>query len=116
MRTNRAYSSDVAFTPTVKAIQARKGSRDAYGRVEEKGGWRTRITPDLAGFIEAHVPTYRCQHFYRPQKSVRDRNVITANGLAPFAFAAEIFRALAPEREADIETYERLYSRGLLAP
>jgi putative intracellular protease/amidase len=73
-------------------------------------------TSNGAGFIEAHVPTYRCQHFYRPQKSVRDRNVITANGLAPFAFAAEIFRALAPEREADIETYERLYSRGLLAP
>ena len=38
-------SSDVAFTPTVKAIQARKGSRDAYRRVEERGGWETRITP-----------------------------------------------------------------------
>jgi hypothetical protein len=40
--------------------------------------------------------------------------VITANGLAPFAFAAEIFRALAPERKSDIETYKKLYSRGLL--
>ncbi|RWJ11161.1 MAG: pyridoxamine 5'-phosphate oxidase, partial [Mesorhizobium sp.] len=25
-----AFTSDVAFTPTVKAIQARKGSRVAY--------------------------------------------------------------------------------------
>jgi uncharacterized protein len=44
-------SSDVAFTPSVKAVQERKGSRAAYRRVEERGGWRTRITPDLAAFI-----------------------------------------------------------------
>ena len=41
-------SSDVAFTPAVKAIQARKGSRDAYADVEQRGGWRTEIDADLA--------------------------------------------------------------------
>jgi uncharacterized protein len=45
---NNVYSSDVAFTPTVKAIQARKGSREAYAHVEERGGWRTEIDEDLA--------------------------------------------------------------------
>lgn len=45
------YSSDVAFTPTVKAIQARKGSREAYAEVEEHGGWRTEIDDKLAGFL-----------------------------------------------------------------
>ena len=45
------YSSDVAFTPAVKAIQARKGSREAYARVEESGGWRTEIDEKLAGFL-----------------------------------------------------------------
>jgi hypothetical protein len=34
--------------------------------------------------------------------------------LAPFAFAAEIFRALVPDREDDIKFYESLYSRGLM--
>src|SRR5215471_9195985 len=53
-----AYSSDVAFTPTVKAVQARKGSREAYGHVEQKGGWRTRITPDLAEFIAAQTSVF----------------------------------------------------------
>ena len=53
-----SYSSDVAFTPTVKAIQARKGSRGAYGRMEEKGGWQTSITPDLTGFIEVQVSVF----------------------------------------------------------
>ena len=51
-------SSDVAFTPSVKAIQNRKGSRRAYARVEERGGWQTRITPDLAGFVEAQTSIF----------------------------------------------------------
>ena len=45
------YSSDVAFTPAVKSIQARKGSREAYTHVEERGGWRTEIDEKLAGFL-----------------------------------------------------------------
>ncbi|TPI09336.1 pyridoxamine 5'-phosphate oxidase [Mesorhizobium sp. B4-1-3] len=49
------FTSDVAFTPTVKAIQSRKGSRDSYARVEQRGGWRATITPDLAAFIEAQT-------------------------------------------------------------
>jgi uncharacterized protein len=47
------YSSDVAFTPAVKAIQARKGSRHAYARVEENGGWRTEVDADLTAFLAA---------------------------------------------------------------
>jgi uncharacterized protein len=45
------FSSDVAFTRAVKAVQARKGSRDAYARVEQSGGWRTEIDENLAGFL-----------------------------------------------------------------
>ena len=45
------YSSDVAFTPAVKAIQTRKGSREAYAHVEQRGGWRTEIDENLAGFL-----------------------------------------------------------------
>ncbi|KUM25274.1 pyridoxamine 5'-phosphate oxidase [Mesorhizobium loti] len=53
-----AFTSDVAFTPTVKAIQSRKGSRESYARVEERGGWRAAITPDLATFIEAQTSVF----------------------------------------------------------
>jgi predicted pyridoxine 5'-phosphate oxidase superfamily flavin-nucleotide-binding protein len=42
------YSSDVAFTSAVKAIQTRKGSREAYAAQEARGGWRTEIDQDLA--------------------------------------------------------------------
>jgi predicted pyridoxine 5'-phosphate oxidase superfamily flavin-nucleotide-binding protein len=53
-----AFTSDVAFTPTVKAIQARKGSRQSYARVEERGGWQAVIEPDLATFIEAQTSIF----------------------------------------------------------
>jgi uncharacterized protein len=46
-----SYSSDVAFTPAVKEIQTRKGSRRAYAAQEEAGAWRTEITDDLKAFI-----------------------------------------------------------------
>ena len=45
------YSSDVAFTPAVKAIQTRKGSREAYAAVEQNGGWRTEVDDKLAAFL-----------------------------------------------------------------
>jgi hypothetical protein len=51
MSETQTYSSDVAFTPTVKAIQARKGSREAYAGVEKHGGFRTEIDEKLAGFL-----------------------------------------------------------------
>lgn len=44
-------ASDVAFSPSVKAQQERRGSRATYERVERHGGWPTTITPDLAQFL-----------------------------------------------------------------
>jgi predicted pyridoxine 5'-phosphate oxidase superfamily flavin-nucleotide-binding protein len=45
------YSSDIAFTPAVKEIQSRKGSRRGYARMEDGGSWESSITPALAAFI-----------------------------------------------------------------
>ncbi len=47
----RTLPSDVAFTPAVKAIQAQKGSRQSYSRMEQGHGWKTTITPDLAEYV-----------------------------------------------------------------
>jgi predicted pyridoxine 5'-phosphate oxidase superfamily flavin-nucleotide-binding protein len=51
MSDSQRYSSDVAFTPAVKVIQTRKGSRDGYAQVEQNGGWRTEIDDNLAAFL-----------------------------------------------------------------
>jgi predicted pyridoxine 5'-phosphate oxidase superfamily flavin-nucleotide-binding protein len=44
-------SSDIAFTPAVKDIQSRRGSRKLYEKQEARGGFRTAITEDLAAFL-----------------------------------------------------------------
>lgn len=52
------FSSDVAFTPAVKAIQERKGSRQAYAAMELGGAWPTVITSELAAFIAAQTSVF----------------------------------------------------------
>ena len=52
------YSSDIAFTPAVKVIQARNGSRQSYARLEEAGSWKTRVTPELQAFIETQTSVF----------------------------------------------------------
>jgi hypothetical protein len=51
-------TSDIAFTPAVKAIQTRKGSRHAYSRMEQGAGWQSAITPELAAFIAEQTSIY----------------------------------------------------------
>ena len=54
-------SSDVAFSPAVKAAQERRGSRAAFARMEARGGFRTSLTSDviamLAGVDTAYLAT-----------------------------------------------------------
>lgn len=54
----RLPTSDVAFTPSVKALQRRHGSREAYARLERRGGWRATVTPELAAFIAGRDSFY----------------------------------------------------------
>jgi uncharacterized protein len=46
-----ALSTDIAFTAAVKAIQLRKGSREGCASIEERGGWRSEVDENLAGFL-----------------------------------------------------------------
>lgn len=52
------YSSDVPFSPAVKAMQTRMGSRGAYRGVEEHGGFPSDLTPELVQFIAAADSAY----------------------------------------------------------
>jgi len=44
-------ASDVAFTPAVKAVQQRLGSRTGYARMEQGRGWSRLVSEHLATFI-----------------------------------------------------------------
>ena len=47
---SRAYT-DIAFTPAVRALQTRMGSRAAYERLDRATDRRDRLTPDEIEFI-----------------------------------------------------------------
>ena len=47
----RVVVSDIAFTPAVKSVQERLGSRRSYASMEQKGGRHYTVTPDLEKFI-----------------------------------------------------------------
>ena len=51
-------TSDIAFTPAVKAIQSRRGSRASYEKAAETRPWPNRITPELAAFIAERDSVY----------------------------------------------------------
>ena len=54
MKTNPLkYTSDIAFTPKVKAIQEKYRSRSGYARMEQSGGWQSKITPPLEMFLRS---------------------------------------------------------------
>jgi predicted pyridoxine 5'-phosphate oxidase superfamily flavin-nucleotide-binding protein len=55
---NHPYSSDIAFTPSVKAVQAARGSRSIYERMEQEGSWATSITPELKAFVETQTSVF----------------------------------------------------------
>jgi len=58
MADSKSYTSDVAFSDTVKSVQTRKGSRSAYARMEEGGAWERSITSDLKAEIEAQTSVF----------------------------------------------------------
>jgi predicted pyridoxine 5'-phosphate oxidase superfamily flavin-nucleotide-binding protein len=91
---NAKLSSDIAFTPSVKALQARRGSRRAYAELEARGGFRTRITPDLIALLSevdtAYLATANAagqpyaQHRGGPKGFIRALDEITL-GFADYA-------------------------------
>jgi predicted pyridoxine 5'-phosphate oxidase superfamily flavin-nucleotide-binding protein len=70
-------NADVVFTPAVKRVQERKGSRAAYARAEEKGRWKQTVTRDLAQFIA------RRDSFYLATASAEGQPYIQHRGGRP---------------------------------
>jgi hypothetical protein len=52
------YTSDVAFTATVKRAQAARGSRSIYQNRSERRDWPDRVTDELAGFLAERTSFY----------------------------------------------------------
>lgn len=71
------FTSDIAFTPAVKDVQQRLGSRRGYSRMENSGGWQSKVTPDLAAFLG------NCDSFYMATANSLGQPYIQHRGGAP---------------------------------
>ena len=67
-------TSDIAFTPAVKALQEQSGSRAGYARMAEKRDWHDTVTPDLAAFLAER------DSFYLASASAEGRPYIQHRG------------------------------------
>nr|WP_288933123.1 pyridoxamine 5'-phosphate oxidase family protein [uncultured Allomuricauda sp.] len=52
------FTSDIAFTSTIKALQEHYGSRKAYARMESKRGWANELSPPIIDFVEKRDSFY----------------------------------------------------------
>ena len=107
------YSSDVAFTPAVKAVQERKGSRAGYARLEEAGSWKTHITPDLKTFIEAQTSVFLATANAQGQPYIQ-RRANCPQHIPQRLEAADVAKVLAARdrRIAELEAQVKLLRMG----
>jgi predicted pyridoxine 5'-phosphate oxidase superfamily flavin-nucleotide-binding protein len=65
--------SDIAFTPAVRAAQEQRGSRKAYAKMEERGGWQNKVTGDLVEFIAQRDSFYLATASAKGQPYIQHR-------------------------------------------
>ena len=70
-------------------------------------------TSNSMDYLKEMAPAYRGTDNYREMLAVSDRNIITANGVAPIEFAREIFKALALYSDEEIEEWFQLFKNGI---
>ena len=64
-------------------------------------------------YLKAVAPHYKGDKYYQPVNAVSDKNIITANGIAPIEFAREVFRKIKLYDEAMIDKWFQLFKNGI---
>ncbi len=70
-------------------------------------------TSNDLNYLKAVVPEYTGQEFYQDKLAETDKNIITANGIAPIEFAIEIFRKIQIKSDAEIGKWFQLFKNGI---
>lgn len=70
-------------------------------------------TSNDLNYLQAIAPAYRGQRHYQHTLAVTDKNIITANGIAPIEFAREVFKMIDLYDEANLEKWFQLFKNGI---
>lgn len=70
-------------------------------------------TSNDLNYLKGIAPNYCGEDNYQNSLAVADRNIITANGIAPIEFAKEVFKAVRLFDEDAIENWFQLFKNGI---
>jgi putative intracellular protease/amidase len=70
-------------------------------------------TSNDLNYLKGIAPKYRGDENYQNSLAVTDRNIITANGIAPIEFAREIFKIIGLYNDDNIEKWFQLFKNGI---
>jgi putative intracellular protease/amidase len=70
-------------------------------------------TSNDLSYLKAMVPHYSGERNYVNLLAVTDKNIITANGIAPIEFSKEIFEKIELHSKQDIEKWFQLFKNGV---
>lgn len=70
-------------------------------------------TSNDLNYLKSVAPQYRGENNYINSLATSDKNLITANGIAPIEFAKEIFKKIELYNSDDIEKWFQLFKNGI---
>ncbi len=70
-------------------------------------------TSNDLNYLKGVAPKYCGDENYQNSLAITDRNIITANGIAPIEFAKEIFKTIELYNDNDIEKWFQLFKNGI---
>lgn len=73
----------------------------------------TKHTSNALFYIQNFAKNYKGNNNYLDQLAVTDKNLITANGIAPIEFAREVFKKVELYSENEIEKWFQLFKNGI---
>jgi putative intracellular protease/amidase len=85
---------------------ARAGLLEGHAHTSNGRDWLSQVAPGYAG-AERYVDSAR---------AVRDGRLVSASGLAPGTFAAEVMQLAVPEQPGPVEEFRTLMAREWLTP
>ncbi|WP_413089136.1 type 1 glutamine amidotransferase family protein [Terribacillus sp. 179-K 1B1 HS] len=72
-------------------------------------------TSNSLEYLQAGALDYKGEQYYIESQSVRDGNLVTANGTAPLEFAKDILNLLRVREEEKIDQWYRFFKEGSVA-
>ena len=70
-------------------------------------------TSNDLNYLKAIASKYKGDKHYQNTLAIEDKNIITANGIAPIEFACEVFKKVALYDEETIEKWFQLFKNGI---